>query len=108
MGWEHPTVESEFSVGGVPHGWVYQIDGEEPESWLSPDIEADPELMLRYWAVPELDERGEQRTAEDSQRAMVPTVSGGEGQVTEACHPRSRSCGEVVGARTDVRSGRKI
>ena len=48
---EHPTVESEFSVGEVPHVWVHQTDGEEPESWLSPDIEADPELMLRYWAV---------------------------------------------------------
>lgn len=47
---EHRGVESAFSVGGVPHVWLRQVD-EAPESWLSPDIEADPALMLSYWAV---------------------------------------------------------
>lgn len=48
---ENPGVESEFSVNGVPHVWLRQFEGDEPESWLSPDIEADPALMARYWGV---------------------------------------------------------
>lgn len=48
---ENPGVESEFSVNGVPHVWLRQVEGEEPEVWLSPDIEADPALMAGYWGV---------------------------------------------------------
>ncbi len=44
-------VGSEFSVNGVTHVLVQQIDGEEPEVWYSPEIEADPELMRGYWGV---------------------------------------------------------
>ncbi len=46
-----PGVESEFSVDGVTHVWLRQVDGEEPEVWLSPEIEAAPELMRNYWSV---------------------------------------------------------
>ncbi len=44
-------VGSEFSVNGETHVLVQQIDGEEPEVWYSPEIEADPELMRGYWGV---------------------------------------------------------
>ena len=45
------AVESAFSVDGVPHVWLRQVEGEEPEAWFSPEIEADPELMRHYWSV---------------------------------------------------------
>lgn len=48
---DSPGVESEYSVNGVPHVWLRQVEGEEPESWLSPDIEADPALMASYWGA---------------------------------------------------------
>ncbi len=45
------AVESAFSVDGVRHIWLRQVQGEEPEVWFSPEIEADPELMPLYWSV---------------------------------------------------------
>lgn len=45
------AIEADFSVDGVPHVWLRQLDGEGPETWLSPEIEGRPALMRTYWGV---------------------------------------------------------
>ncbi|MFY0539361.1 hypothetical protein [Nannocystis pusilla] len=50
-GVEHPIAEVNFSIGGVSHVYIRQVEGdEEHQVWLSPTIEAElardaPELM---------------------------------------------------------------
>lgn len=56
-GVEHSIAEVNFSIGGVSHVYIRQVEGhEEYQVWLSPIIEAElardaPELMLLFWAV---------------------------------------------------------
>ena len=54
---ERPLVEAHFSILGVPHVYVRQVDGnDDHQVWLSPMIKAElardaPELFLTFWAV---------------------------------------------------------
>lgn len=54
---EHPIVEVNFSVLGVSHVYVRQVEAEEEHQvWLSPIIEAElahdtPDIILLFWAV---------------------------------------------------------